>query len=528
MDFPVDSDQDNFNPWVTLDLLNLNSLKLNSMIVRELDFLYDYIEIRFIEIEFIDWEVFMFLSRRAELQRMESFFASSGRAALVYGKRRVGKTRLVSESSKAFPGKIISYLCTKESYDVNLADLISEYCFIFNDSNRSFGSFPDFFRFLKNLDEEILVILDEYNNLKEGYGGVQTDSMMQKILDGLAGSKVKVVLLGSEITMMKELLDSVNPLFDRFDLTIHLEPFDYYDSALFFPDSALRWKVDTIAVFGGLPAALEQVDISSSLASNIKELFLEPEGRVRTLVERTIMQEYRKLGSVFSLLTLLGNGKRTYGELKEKIDPHNTGNLSKLLKKLIDNETVVCIHPINRKEDRKTTFYAISDNLLRFYFTYVHPNRSRIQQFGVDAVFEQFVEPSLSTYLSYRFEDIARSYFSRSVKSGLLKGVIDIGTYWYDDKKRHRNGEFDCAVSYGDGYDIFEVKHLSAPMDRTLADEEIRKIQEIGAMNVKHIGFVSLEGFSFTDPDYILISGKELFSPELETPACRKKHDQLG
>ena len=130
--------------------------------------------------------------------------------------------------------------------------------------------------------------------------------------------------------------------------------------------------------------------------------------------------------------------------------------------------------------------------------------------------------------MSYRFEDIARSYFSRSVKSGLLKGVIDVGTYWYDDKKRHKNGEFDCAVSYGDGYDIFEVKHLSAPMDRTLADAEIRKIQEIGAMNVKHIGFVSLEGFSFTDPDYILISGKELFSPELETPACRKKHDQLG
>ena len=137
MDFPVDSDQDNFNPWVVLNLLNLNSLKLNSAIARELDFLYDYIEIRFIEIEFNDWEVLMFLSRRAELQRMESFFSSSGRAALVYGKRRVGKTRLVSESSKAYPGKIISYLCTKESYDVNLADLISEYCFIFNDSNRS-------------------------------------------------------------------------------------------------------------------------------------------------------------------------------------------------------------------------------------------------------------------------------------------------------------------------------------------------------------------------------------------------------
>lgn len=465
----------------------------------------------------------MFLSRKAELQRMESFFSSNGRAALVYGRRRVGKTSLVAESSKSFPGKIIDYLCTKESYDVNLADLVNEYCFVFNDTNRFFGSFPEFFRFLVNLDEEILVILDEYSNLKEGYGGVQTDSMMQKVIDGLAGSRVKVVLLGSEITVMKELLDSDNPLFDRFDLSIHLEPFDYYDSALFFPDSDLRWKVAAISVFGGLPAALGQVDPMSSIASNIKELLLEPDGRIRALVERTIMQEHRKLGSVYSLLTQLSNGKKTYRELREKIDPHNTGNLSKLLKKLIDNEAVECVHPINRPDDRKTAFYTIRDNLLRFYFTYIHPNRSRIQQFGVDAVFEQFVEPSLSTYLSYRFEDIARSYFQRAVRAGLLKGVLDVGTYWYDDAKRHRNGEFDCAVLYADGYDIIEVKHLAAPMDRLLADEEIRKIRGIDSLEVRRIGFVSLEGFSFADPCCILISGADLFAPELELPASRKR-----
>ena len=452
---------------------------------------------------------------------MKSFMSSDGRASLIYGRRRVGKTSLVRETSKFFKGKIISYLCTKESYEVNLDDLTGEYCLAFGDSNRTFSSFPDFFRFLRTLDEDILVILDEYSNLKESYGGIETDSMMQKIIDSLSGNKVKIVLLGSEVTVMKELLDSDNPLFDRFDLTIHLEPFDYFDSALFFTDADVRWKVDAVAVFGGLPAALEQVNPCMPLADNIKRLFLEPEGKVRTLVERTIMQEYRKLGPVYSLLTQLGNGKRTYGELREKLDPQNTGNLSKLLKKLIENEMIVCIHPINRPQDRKTAFYAISDNLLRFYFTYVHTNRSRIQQFGVDSVYEQFVQPSLPTYLSYRFEDIARSYFSRCVRAGVLKGVCDVGTYWYDDKKRRKNGEFDCAVSYIDGYDIFEVKHLSGPMNAALAEEEARKIHEIGVLNIRHVGFVSLEGFSFSSSDYVLISGTDLFSPDLEIPVVK-------
>ena len=120
----------------------------------------------------------MFLSRKTELERMKSFMSSDGRASLIYGRRRVGKTSLVRETSKFFKGKIISYLCTKESYEVNLDDLTGEYCLAFGDSNRTFSSFPDFFRFLRTLDEDILVILDEYSNLKESYGGIETDSII--------------------------------------------------------------------------------------------------------------------------------------------------------------------------------------------------------------------------------------------------------------------------------------------------------------------------------------------------------------
>lgn len=45
----------------------------------------------------------------------------------------------------------------------------------------SFDSFHDFFRFLVSLNAPIMVVLDEYNELKESYGGVQTDSMMRRL-----------------------------------------------------------------------------------------------------------------------------------------------------------------------------------------------------------------------------------------------------------------------------------------------------------------------------------------------------------
>ena len=42
-------------------------------------------------------------------------------------------------------------------------------------------------RFLISLKQPIVVVLDECNELKDSYGGKETDSMMQKIIDGLKG-----------------------------------------------------------------------------------------------------------------------------------------------------------------------------------------------------------------------------------------------------------------------------------------------------------------------------------------------------
>ena len=465
----------------------------------------------------------MFIARRKELEKTRAFLAGEDTAMLIYGKRRVGKTRLIKEALSDTPFPAVFYQCTSESYETNLRYFTKEIEAAMSLSYLSFSSFDEAFSFLMSQKRRIAIVLDEYGEFKKSYGPEKTDSMMQRIIDTAKGSLLKIIISGSAVSLMKELLEEQNPLFDRFGSILHLYEFDYYDASLFFPNLTSRDKAAYYAVFGGSPNVLESIDTSASLETNIEKLLLAPDGKVRSFIERSLLQEYGRIGPALTLFETLGNGKKTYRELREMIDPHNTGNLSKLLKKLIDNEAVECVHPINRPDDRKTAFYTIRDNLLRFYFTYVHPNRSRIQQFGVDAVFEQFVEPSLSTYLSYRFEDIARSYFQRAVRAGLLKGVLDVGTYWYDDAKRHRNGEFDCAVSYADGYDIIEVKHLAAPMDRLLADEEIRKIRGIDSLKVRRIGFVSIEGFSFADPCCILISGADLFAPELELPASRKR-----
>ncbi|MCH3908229.1 MAG: ATP-binding protein [Sphaerochaeta sp.] len=94
-----------------------------------------------------------------------------------------------------------------------------------------------------------MVVLDEYPYLKETKDGGVVDSCFQRIIDkryvGLS-----LVLCGSSITVMTELLERDNPLFGRFDGVMQVLPFDYLDASLFYLDLPVREKIAMYSVFG--------------------------------------------------------------------------------------------------------------------------------------------------------------------------------------------------------------------------------------------------------------------------------------
>ena len=66
----------------------------------------------------------MFIGRKKEIQSLKEEFNSEKKSVcLVYGKRRVGKSSLINESTKDFNGLVINHLCIKSSYEGNLSIL---------------------------------------------------------------------------------------------------------------------------------------------------------------------------------------------------------------------------------------------------------------------------------------------------------------------------------------------------------------------------------------------------------------------
>ena len=177
----------------------------------------------------------MFYGRENELEQLHEQFDSYDKAAvLVYGKRRIGKSTLIREAAKSFSGTVIYHLCVESTFEGNLDLLTRSVTQALTLPSMRFDTLFDLFDFLKTHEKPLLLVIDEYQYFKSSLRGKELDSMFQAIIDTLP-KNIKLVLCGSYVTMMRELLEQDNPLFGRFTSIIHLKEMDYLDAQLFYP-----------------------------------------------------------------------------------------------------------------------------------------------------------------------------------------------------------------------------------------------------------------------------------------------------
>lgn len=205
------------------------------------------------------------------------------------------------------------------------------------------------------------------------------------------------------------------------------------------------------------------------------------------------------------ILESLKNGKKRFNEILNFVSASDSSLLDKQLKNLLQMETINKIFPINKKNDKKKQFYEINDNL--------------ILKFGEKEFFEKKISSSLNTFVSLRFEKIANQYFMRLAHQGKLKEIEDFGSFWYDDKKNSKNGQFDCVLKRRDSYDFYEVKFFENPMILSECEKEesqINGILEEQNIKVGKIGFICSEEFKFSSEKYVLLDAKDLYNPNLK------------
>ena len=417
---------------------------------------------------------------------------------------------MIKEAAKKFDGVVVNHMCVTSTFEGNMELIYQSVSEAIGLPNIRFGSLSEMMDYLGMIDKKVLLIIDEYPYLKQTKKKNEVDSYMQAVIEKLP-ENVKLILCGSYIAMMKELLEEENPLFGRFSLIQHIRDFDYLDAAKFYPELSARDRVAFYAVFGGSPYVLENLDTRMTLKENIERFLLPETSLIRSHIENVVLKEIQKTFDA-RILAIIGNGKKRYSEIRDKIVNSETGLLDKQLKILMDMETIQKTEPINRRSDKKKQFYEIVDNLMRFYFTFIFGKAGTIARIGEEQYFGRNIAAALEQFISRRFEGIALQYFHRAALLGKYPDIDDFGSYWYDDAATKSNGEFDCVIRCGEQYDFYECKYFDRAMTLEECQEEKAQLDNIKGINVSGVGFVCTGGFSFdSSDDFVLIDGKELY-----------------
>ncbi len=452
----------------------------------------------------------MFVGREEELALLQH--EHIGKAVMVYGKKHVGKTTLILKALEQCPYQTVYFECLKGTIQDNIAGFVQELVRIkVLPVPLAFSSLQDVFAYLNTLPQKMVVVVDEYTHLYAMNDSGVVDSVFQSIIDSRL-SNIELILAGSHIGLMKDLLQERNPLYGRFAASIKLDELNYLDAAKFYPDKSAYDKVAHYAVFGGSPFINQALNPAATLRENIIDTVLNPMSSVYLYASQLVFADNALNVNAERIFFALGNDRKRYTEIEDALGVKKTGNLAKQIKTLTDHEILSRSIPINKPNDNKKATYELSDNLLRFYYTYVYKNASAFQVLDAETFYDEYIAPALTDFIARCFEDICREYFSLQVRSGQMNGVRSIGSYYPDTAVRCDSKAFPIAVELADGYAVYLPKYSAQPMTLDEIHGEAQRMEGVNDPGIRQLGFISLNGFVEQEKSYTYLDGNDIFT----------------
>lgn len=457
-----------------------------------------------------------FYGRNKELNRIKKELGSDEmRMCLIYGRRRVGKSELVKQAIKESAIRSIYYECKQIKEESNVSSICDVISDTFDMPKLGYNKIEELLDYIFQLaqKENLIFILDEYPYLRENVKGM--DSILQALVDKYREtSKLKLIILGSYVDIMKSLLEKSNPLFGRVDLALNLKQMDYYESALFYPAMSDEDKVRIYSVFGGIPYFNRLIDDRKSVKDNIIDLIASSGARLENEVTMYLGAEISKIVNANEVFDALSRGFSKYSDILSQSHVSSGPTLVDVLDKLIRMEVVERQAPINDETNKKKTGYYICDNLSNFYFRYIFKYASQLNIMDPEIFYKKYIEKDFEEYyVPHKFEEICKQYLIRQNLLGNIDPVIEkIGKYYYDNPAQRTNGEFDVVTQDEKGYVFYEVKFRKKKISKEVIEEEIQQVKNTGLDCYKYV-FISRAGFTENETDEIKhLELKELYN----------------
>jgi AAA+ ATPase superfamily predicted ATPase len=374
------------------------------------------------------------VDRKHELSRLREAIAKPPQLVILRGRRRVGKSFLLVHALGSARGAF--FQGDEQNEPAHLDSLAREVGGLLGTRiPLRFDSWDQALETVAEIAREnpVTLVLDEFQWLKAAQPAL--DSIVQRHWDRWQRERTPVTLIlsGSALRLMEELLEPGAPLYGRADYRPLLGPLDYRDASRFgssrlTPEAKLR----RYAVLGGTPQYqvwAGQGNLGELIAERIlakgESLYEEP---LHLLREE---QEIRDPSTYFAIVRAIAAGCTRVSEIANATGTA-TPNLVKMLNRLESLGYLEARAPLAARgfEERRTS-YRLADPFFRFWFRFVFPNRSLLERGRVAEVLE-VVERDMDVYMGLAFEDCCREWAGNHAGKA-LPASQHLGSWWSRD-----------------------------------------------------------------------------------------------
>lgn len=368
-----------------------------------------------------------FLNRADDLDMLGRRLAGDRAELLVvYGRRRVGKTELLTHLASKV--RSLYYEAADTVKPDQLSDLTGELARISGNKVLAAQPLTGWEAALAAVAEFVgtqrtLVVFDEFQLLAKQSPELETVLSRWWRATG-RNLPLVLVLAGSELSFFEDQV-LAGRLYGRRTGQLKVLPFLAREAALFHPRYRYEDRVRAYSICGGVPYYLERFTDDRPLTEHLLNEVFERTGLLHDEAELMLRQSIADPAGHIAVLRAIAHGHNRNNEISQRtrLEP---AHVTKILSSLERLGLVDRLRPITASPRAKKTAYRISDQFLRFHYRFVDSARSQLRTNALAREYlQRTVLPQLDHHASQAWEDICREYVLRTVP-----GLSAVGRWW--------------------------------------------------------------------------------------------------
>ena len=396
----------------------------------------------------------------------------------VYGRRRVGKTFLVTETFK----DALSFDMTGV-IDGDKEDQLVSFNIALKESGYEGKRVTDWygaFEALKEVEKKVpqnkpaIIFIDELPCHDTPRSGLV--KALDLFWNGWANrqSNVKLIVCGSATTwIVDNIIDNHGGLHNRITHEMHIHPFTLHDTEEYLTTYGFKWNrlamAQTYMVLGGIPYYLSLLDNALSLPANIDQLFFSRDAELKKEFDRLFKSLFKSPQAYVDIIQLLANNKKglTRKEISEKLKKETGGHLSKLLVNLENCDFIRKYNVRERKINSNNGIYQLTDFYIQFYhdFCSKHTTDEHFWENSINS-------PKQNTWYGLAYERLCMAHIPQ-IKEAL--GIQRIRTEYYSwrSKESVPAAQVDLIIERADQIiSLCEIKYSKGIYSLDAKEEE--------------------------------------------------------